>query len=82
MSTTPPLERRTMSVEEAAVALGIGRTTAYLAIRRGELPCLRIGRRVVVPRDAIDRLLAGAEPLPPGLATPQAQTRRQPGRRQ
>ena len=82
MSTTPPLERRTMRVEEAAVALGIGRTTAYLAIRRGELPCLRIGRRLVVPRAAIDRLLAGADPLPPSLAAQQEQPHGEPGRRQ
>jgi excisionase family DNA binding protein len=69
MNTIAPPERRTMSVEEAAVALGIGRTTAYMAIRRGELPCLRIGRRVVVPRDAIERLLTGDTPLPPGLTS-------------
>jgi excisionase family DNA binding protein len=81
MSTTPPLERRTMSVEEAAVALGIGRTTAYLAIRRGELPCLRIGRRVVVPRAAIDRLLAGANPLPPSLTAQHEQPHGEPDRR-
>ena len=81
MSTTPPLERRTMSVEEAAVALGIGRTSAYLAARRGELPCLRIGRRLVVPRAAIDRLLAGADLLPPGLAAQHEQTDEQPARR-
>jgi excisionase family DNA binding protein len=71
-----------MSVEEAAVALGIGRTTAYLAIRRGELPCLRIGRRVVVPRAAIDRLLAGTNPLPPSLAAQREQPHGEPGRRQ
>ena len=81
MSTTPPLERRTMRVEEAAVALGIGRTTAYLAIRRGELPCLRIGRRLVVPRAAIDRLLAGTDPLPPSLAAQHEQPHGEPGRR-
>lgn len=62
MHTIPPTERRTMSVEEAAVALGIGRTTAYQAVRRGELPALRIGRRVVVPREALERLLAETNP--------------------
>jgi excisionase family DNA binding protein len=72
MNTIPPPERRTMSVEEAAVALGIGRTTAYMAIRRGELPCLRIGRRVVVPRDAIERLLTNDMPFPPGYTSSSA----------
>ena len=54
---------RTMSVEEAAAALGIGRTTAYELARRGELPgALRLGRRLVVSRTALDRLLAGDTP--------------------
>ena len=52
---------RTMSVEEAADELGIGRTTAYMAARNGTLPgVIRIGRRMVVSREAIERLLAGA----------------------
>ncbi len=53
-------QSRTMSVEEAADELGIGRTTAYMAARNGTLPgVIRIGRRVVVSREAIERLLAG-----------------------
>jgi excisionase family DNA binding protein len=47
----------TLTVEETAEALGIGRTSAYEAIRRGEIPSLRFGRRVVVPRAALLRLL-------------------------
>ena len=44
------LENRvTITVTETAELLGIGRTSAYEAIRRGELPSLRIGRRLVVP---------------------------------
>ena len=58
-TTRPAQQPLTMTVEEAAAALGIGRTSAYQAIARGELPCLRIGRRVVVPRPAIERLLQG-----------------------
>ena len=51
---------RTISVEEAAEMLGIGRTSGYAAARAGNLPgVIRIGRRVVVSRDAIERLLAG-----------------------
>ena len=51
---------RTVSVEEAADMLGVGRTTAYMAARSGQLPgVIRIGRRVVVSREAIERLLAG-----------------------
>jgi excisionase family DNA binding protein len=47
--------RATISVEEAGRLLGIGRSAAYEAIRRGEIPHLRIGRRYLVP---VPRLLA------------------------
>ena len=58
-------EPRTMSVEEAAAVLGIGRTVAYELARRGELPgVLRFGRRLVVSRAVLDRLLAGEAPVP------------------
>lgn len=56
-------ERLTMTVEEAAVALGISRASAYEAARRGEIPTSRIGRRILVPRVALDRLLAAAEAI-------------------
>ena len=49
--------RETLTVEEAGRVLGLGRAAAYAAVRRGEIPCLRFGRRVVVPRQALDRLL-------------------------
>jgi excisionase family DNA binding protein len=52
--------RLTMTVEEAAVALGISRGLAYDLVRRGELPHLRLGRRLVVPVRAIETLLAGS----------------------
>jgi excisionase family DNA binding protein len=44
-------------VEEAARVLGIGRSAAYLAAQRGDLPVIRIGRRYVVPRAALERML-------------------------
>jgi excisionase family DNA binding protein len=50
----------TLTVSEAAKALGIGRNLAYEAIQRGEIPSLRIGRRVVVPRAALAAMLSGS----------------------
>lgn len=41
--------RLTVSVEEAGAILGISRSAAYEATRRGELPSRRLGRRIVVP---------------------------------
>jgi excisionase family DNA binding protein len=51
-------ERQTLTVEEAAAVLGIGRNSAYQAVASGQLPVLRIGRRLLVPRAALERLLA------------------------
>lgn len=49
-----------VSVEEAAAALGIGRSKAYELIASGQLPFMRIGRRTLVPTKAlsewVDRL--------------------------
>lgn len=50
--------RLTLSVEEAAQLLGISRGLAYVLVRRGELPRLRLGRRIVVPRRALEELVA------------------------
>jgi len=46
-----------LSVEAAARALHISRNLAYQAARNGQLPCIRIGRRLLVPRRALERLL-------------------------
>ncbi len=50
-------ERLTLTIEQAAKALCIGRGTAYEAARRGQLPTIRLGRRLLVPRAALERLL-------------------------
>lgn len=59
MTAESKLERATYTVEEAAVVLGIGRSAAYLAAQSGELPTVRIGRRVLVPKPALDQMLNG-----------------------
>jgi len=50
--------RRTYSVEEAAVILGISRTTAYECVKSKELPALRFRGRIVISAAVIDALLA------------------------
>lgn len=50
-------QRLTLTVEEAAELLGISRAFAYSLVARNELPSLKLGRRVVIPRRALDRLL-------------------------
>jgi excisionase family DNA binding protein len=51
-------QQPTMTVEEAGLALGISRGSAYEAARSGELPTIRLGRRLVCPTAAIRRMLA------------------------
>jgi excisionase family DNA binding protein len=46
-----------MTIEEAAQALGISRGSAYEGARRGDIPTVRVGRRLLVPRAALERLL-------------------------
>jgi excisionase family DNA binding protein len=50
----------TLSVPEAGKRLGIGRSAAYQAAAAGELPVLRIGGLLRVPKIALDRLLQSA----------------------
>lgn len=54
-------KRTTITIEEAATLLGIGRTAAYEAARRGQLPTRRLGRRIFVPVPALLAWL-GVEP--------------------
>ena len=51
------MERLTYTVTEVAHLLGISRSSAYEAVRRGEIPSITLGHRVVISRTAIDRLL-------------------------
>ena len=53
----PKNERLGLTVVEAAKLLGISRSLAYQLAERGELPAVRLGRRLVVPRRALERLL-------------------------
>jgi excisionase family DNA binding protein len=53
-------DRLVWSVEEAGSLLGISRAHAYELVARGDLPHLRLGRRLVVPKHAIEALLAAA----------------------
>jgi excisionase family DNA binding protein len=55
-------KRQTLTVDEAAEILGIGRNSAYEAVRRGEIPAIRLGRRLVVPRHALEQLLRHTVP--------------------
>lgn len=54
-------EEATITIEQTAELLGLGRTAAYEAARRGEFPTRRLGRRIVVPVPALLEWLGMAQ---------------------
>lgn len=61
-------DKRTYTVEEAGAMIGLCRNSAYTAAQNGEIPTVRIGRRLLVPRAEFDRLF----PPVPEQANPAA----------
>lgn len=55
-------ESLTISIGDAARLLGISRGLAYEAARTGELPVIRIGRRLLVPRARLEQLIGADAP--------------------
>ena len=55
MVTDP--ERQTVNVATAAKILGCSRTTAYEAVRTGQLPSIRLGNRILISRRVLEDLL-------------------------
>ena len=53
-------ERLTLTVDETAKILGVGRGSLYKAIRAEEFPALRLGRRILVARSTLERVLEGS----------------------
>lgn len=52
------VEPQLLTVEEATVALGIGRTTAWTLVKTGELRSVPVHRLRRVPRQAVDEFVA------------------------
>lgn len=54
----------TYDVETAGKKLGLSRPLAYRAAKNGELPIIKIGRRLLVPKAALEKMLANAGSQP------------------
>lgn len=65
--SSTPARKLTYTVPEAASLLGISRSTAYECVRRGEIPSLTLGRRVLITRTQLEQLVG---PLADGPAAP------------
>jgi excisionase family DNA binding protein len=57
--SAPP---KTISVEEAGKILGVSRMTAYTAVKKGQIPSIRVGHRLVVPVAKLNALLGEMQP--------------------
>jgi excisionase family DNA binding protein len=53
------VDRLALSIEEVSNLLGISRSLGYELAAQGRIPTVRLGRRIVVARAALERLLAG-----------------------
>lgn len=51
--------RATITVTEAAHLLGISRGMAYECVRTGEIPSIRLGGRILIPKAQLDALING-----------------------
>lgn len=63
MNRTELSERVTVTVEEAGEAIGLSRGAAYNAARRGDIPTVKIGKRLLVPTKALLTKLDSAQPI-------------------
>lgn len=59
MALTAAIERATVTSDEAARLLGVSRRVVHRAIARGELRAVRLGRRFLVLRADLERLISG-----------------------
>jgi excisionase family DNA binding protein len=53
-----PTEKLTLSVSEVSKLLGMSRNAVYEAIRQGQIPSIRLGKRILVPRLRLEMLLS------------------------
>ena len=51
------MEKLTLTVREVQQALGIGRNAAYCLANRADFPAIRLGNKLIIPRDAFLRWL-------------------------
>jgi hypothetical protein len=63
------------SVPQAGAEIGLCPGSSYAAAKRGDIPTVRFGRRIIVPRAAWERKKAGIEPFDPIGAAAERVTR-------
>jgi excisionase family DNA binding protein len=51
------MEKLTLTVEETAKLLDLSRSLTYESVRNGTIPSIKIGRRYLIPKQGIERML-------------------------
>lgn len=82
----PPTSDRWLSVDEYAVRLHVDRQTVYRALKRGEIPHRRTGRKISISPAALEQTPAARQPgngtASPAAGPPQPPKRGRPRKRQ
>ncbi len=62
MPRQPSVEKRLcITVTEAAAMLGISRNFAYELVKQKQLPVVKFGKRILIPRIALEKMLEGCD---------------------
>lgn len=72
MKIPTPDERPTLTVEETAEILGLSRWHVYEQVKKGALPSLHLGRRVLIPTGRLRQVLGLDEVTGGNLSVPRA----------
>ncbi|MCT4584939.1 MAG: helix-turn-helix domain-containing protein [Peptostreptococcaceae bacterium] len=54
---TNKIEKATYSIAEVAKVLGIGKSLAYEMAHAGKIPVIKFGKRMVVPKSKLEKML-------------------------
>ena len=57
------MERMTYTTYEVADYLGLSKDMIYKMAREGEIPCARIGRRLLFKKESIDKWFSSIEEM-------------------
>ncbi|ADJ23543.1 DNA binding domain protein, excisionase family [Hyphomicrobium denitrificans ATCC 51888] len=58
MATNSPVRRAAFTIDETVVMTGVGRDLIYEAIKSGRLVARKLGRRTIIPADALEKFIA------------------------
>lgn len=51
-------EKLALTVKETSELLGLSRNSTYQGVLTGEIPCVKVGKRILIPRLALEKMLA------------------------